>query len=380
MEYYITFPFEGKKERSYTFEEIFDEIFDKPLMKNPQNTITYKKYWLLQPSSEFIAKMVNSLRSFNNDFVDKLEKPYEQYYSPFFIPKQKGGFRKITPPSRELKVAQRRLSEIFQDDFRALSHTSAFAYVKERCACSAVKKHQANSSRWFLKLDFHDFFGSTTKDFVLQQLSMIYPFCSILRNPEGRIELEKALDICFYEGGLPQGSPISPLLTNIIMTPIDYEINRYCTTHSPYFAYTRYADDIAISCKYNFNHKQVVRDLLGILSSFNTPFTLNNKKTTYGSSAGRNWILGTMYTSDCRITYGHKKKERFKAAVFSLLKDYTNGRIWSVDDANTLRGMVSYYNSIDAETTQNIIDRYNEKFNLDTLDLLSKIISGKIGG
>lgn len=381
MYYYITLPFsQVERKKTYTFEEIFDEVFDKKSSVSPQNTLTYKKQDLSLPAPRYIDRLIFALKQFNDSIAQNLHKPYEKYYSSFLIPKASGGFRKITAPSGDLKEAQKNLAGILQNDFKSLSHTSAYAYVKKRSAYSAVVKHRSNFSRWFLKLDFHDFFGSMTKEFVLKQLSMIYPYCFILKDEAGEVELKKALDICFYNGSLPQGSPISPLLTNIVMTPLDYEINKYCSTHSPYFVYTRYSDDIGISCKYNFEYRKVIQDLSNIFAMFDAPLKFNTKKTTYGSASGRNWILGVMYTKECKITYGHKKKERFKAAVFSFLKDYTNGKIWSVDEANTLRGMISYYNSIDAETTKTIIDKYNAKFNLSTLSLLSMIISGKIGG
>ena len=96
-----------------------------------------------------------------------------------------------------------------------------------------------------------------------------------------------------YNGRLPQGSPISPLITNIMMIPIDLEIAKWCREQKPHLVYTRYADDILISSEFNFKWHEVQLKLIEILKKFETPFSLNAEKTRYGSSAGRNWKSGS---------------------------------------------------------------------------------------
>lgn len=72
---------------------------------------------------------------------------------------------------------------------------------------SVTKKFDA---WWFAHFDFHGFFPSTTPGFVLSQFELIYPFNLILASPTGHAELLKALDLCFLNRALPQGTPISP--------------------------------------------------------------------------------------------------------------------------------------------------------------------------
>ena len=96
----------------------------------------------------------------------------------------------------------------------------------------ALKRHQRNNSRWFLKLDFSNFFGSTTHEFVLRQLSSIFPYSEIVKSERGREALSKALSLCFLNGVLPQGTPFSPTITNIMMIPIDHAIAKMCREHN----------------------------------------------------------------------------------------------------------------------------------------------------
>ena len=118
-----------------------------------------------------------------------------------------------------------------------------FAYVKGRSTIDAVKRHQRNKSRWFLKLDFHDFFGSSKPEFIIAQLETIFPFNEIVARPNGREALVKALSICYLNNGLPQGTPISPTLTNLFMIPIDHYIAKTAREMTPHLVYTRYAED-----------------------------------------------------------------------------------------------------------------------------------------
>lgn len=77
-------------------------------------------------------------------FVRENEKLYEQtrskLYNTFYIAKRSGGLRKINAPLEDLMTALRDLKEIFETQFSALYHTSAFAYVKHRSTIDAVKK------------------------------------------------------------------------------------------------------------------------------------------------------------------------------------------------------------------------------------------------
>jgi hypothetical protein len=191
--------------------------------------------------------------------------------------------------------ALRELKLLFELHMFALYHTTAFAYVRGRSTIDAIKRHQRNESKWFLKLDFSNFFGSTTPEFVLDMLSRIFPFSEIVRVQAGKDELAKVLSLCFLNNGLPQGTPISPFLTNVMMIAIDHKIsNTLRNFDNRRFVYTRYADDLLISCQIRFDKDKVQRFVMDALTEYNAPFTIKPEKTRYGSSSGRNWTLGVM--------------------------------------------------------------------------------------
>ena len=254
-------------------------------------------------------------------------------------------------------AALRMLKTMFEDEFKALYHTSAFAYVKKRCTLDAVKRHQANESKWFGKYDLHNFFGSTTLEYVMHMFSMIFPFNLVIQREDGKAALEKALELAFLDGVLPQGTPISPTITNIMMIPIDFTLaNALHDFNHQRFVYTRYADDFIISSRYTFSFREIEELIVETLSEFNAPFSLNREKTRYGSSSGRNFNLGVMLNAENKITIGHKKKKQFQAMLNNYVNDKKNGIDWEKSDVMVLEGSRTYSRMVEKENIDGLIN------------------------
>lgn len=297
----------------------------------------------------------------------------QEDYDSFKIPKASGGFRQIDAPKEALMKYLSDLKNTFEQKMNLKWHDNAYAYTKQRTAYDALKVHQQNNSKWFLKLDVQDFFPSCSVDVLMHQLSKIYPFA--LFTEEGMTNLKQVLEYCVLDGKLPQGTPMSPILTNLIMIPFDYEVvyNIRNKVHSE-FIYTRYADDLLISNKYNFTWSEICKSINETFEKLGYPFKLKDKKTRYGSSAGSNWNLGLMLNKDNNITIGHKNKKRLKAAICNFFLDLTKGNPWSIIDTQTLMGKISYYRAIEPGYINYVIQQYNKKFNKDLDKEAKKII------
>lgn len=299
-------------------------------------------------------------------FKDNYE---EQYYS-FKIPKKTGGLRTINAPLDTFKDALTNVKQILENDIKCLSHPAAYAYTKQRSTYNALQKHQQNQSNWYLKIDLKDFFPSCTPEIIFNQLKQLYPFYYM-----GEIHLnllKEIIKISCLNNGLPQGTPLSPLLTNLLMIPYDYQIQktlmRYENNH---YVYTRYADDILISSKSNFNYKEIVEVLRKILM----PFQIKDEKTRYGSKAGRNWNLGLMLNQDNNITLGTRKKKLLNAMLCNFLSDFINDKPWSPEDTNVLQGQLSYLKYIEPDYYSYIKQKYEQKFNQNIQTAIKTILN-----
>ena len=358
-----------------TLEEFLFQNFQAPtiLNTNVSNTRTYAYETVSEHFTSRIDTdaLIRKLVRFNEQTEALRAQERSTLYETFHIPKKSGGLRRIDAPKPELMNALRNLKTIFEEDFHALYHTSAFAYVKNRCTVDAVKRHQKNNSKWFGKLGLHDFFGSTTLDYVIKMFSMVFPFSEIVKFPNGEAELRKALDLAFLNGGLPQGTPLSPLITNVMMIPVDYKLaNAFRDFDKQRFIYTRYADDFIISSKVDFDVHRVEKLVVDTLHEFGAPFTINESKTRYGSSAGRNWNLGVMLNKDNEITVGHKKKRQFQSMLYNYVTDKRRGISWPREDIQTMQGLHSYYHMVEPENIDAIVKHTNEKMETDVLRLI----------
>lgn len=323
------------------------------------------------------ARMITILETFVTDHAELYKVDRMSLYREFYIPKKSGGFRKIDAPNDDLDKAIRELKQIFEKHFSAgvLYHTSAFAYMRGRCTLSANDRHIKNKSEWYAKLDLSNFFGSTTKEFVMKQLSSIFPFCEVCRTERGYHALAAAIDICFLKGGLPQGTSISPLLTNIIMIPIDFTLSNHLSDfNGQKLVYTRYADDFTISSKYKFNITEIINFLNKTLRKFDAPYIVKPEKTRYGSASGRNWNLGVMITKDKNgdivRTIGSRKKRQFEAQLSSFVLDTMHGNPWELTDICALRGYINYYKNVEGETIDRIIKHIGDKYGVNIIQMI----------
>lgn len=375
MPYYLTLK-RKPQHKQLTFDEIcFGDVDLRELYKpnNDNNTITYKLDYIPQHYIEAadIPELIHKLKVFNNVTEECRKVPRKELYHHFRIPKNtkdKYGhikWRDIDAPLEPLMSHLRMLNTMLQNEFYCLHHTAAFGYVKDRSIYKALKRHQKNESNWFAKFDLKNFFGSTTLDFTMHSLSMVFPFCEIVKSSEGKNELRKALELGFLDGKLPQGSASSPYLTNLIMVPFDFEFSKRLREMDQRYVYTRYADDLQISSRYEFDEKKITKEIDAVLYKLDAPFRINAEKTRYGSKAGRNWNLGLMLNAQNEITVGHKKKRWLKVQLFNYAMDKTNGIKWDYSELSTLNGHLNYCLSIEKRTITALVKSVSEKCGLD---------------
>ena len=139
------------------------------------------------------------------------------------------------------------------------------------------------------------------------------------------------------------------------MLPYDYKISKLLKRGTgEHYVYTRYADDILISCKNKFDWQKLQTQLAEILK----PFTIKTEKTRFGSSAGRNWNLGLMLNKDNNITLGHQKNKQLNAMLNNFLKDFSSGIKWSLEDTYALQGHLSYLKHISPGYFDYILQKY----------------------
>lgn len=315
---------------------------------------------------------LNNCDRFNSVISNFLElnEGVEITYTEYRIPKHSGGYRTISAPSEELKETLRELQKILER-WGAYAHTSAYAYVKNRTCLDAIKQHQSARNKWFYKFDLDSFFPSCTTQVLYNTLKYVYPFCLL-----SVTNLNAVICLATYNGALPQGSPLSPLMCNMVMTSFDWAMF-YAARHFN-GTYTRYADDLLFS----FNNKMQLSFVENLIKKhLPEGLKLNRDKSRCGSIAGKNFNLGLVLNKNNQITIGHKKKMELKAKINNFIYDFTNGNYWSIIDTQVLQGELNYFKTIEPDYAMFVITRLERKHNTNkTLStMFADIIAGRVG-
>ena len=294
----------------------------------------------------------------------------DKVYQTFRIPKAAGGYRTIEAPSEQLKTKQRALLTLLKEKYQLLESPWAYAYIKNTCALDALKEHQKNASKYFLKLDIKDFFPSCTSEIVFDSLNKIFPICSWTSDKQELLK-QTIKSYCFLNNRLPQGAVTSPFLSNLTLLPYDVAIHdllkRAETFKKQKYVYTRYADDLLISAKTPFNWKEITKLVKEIL---NPNFTIKDNKTRYGTSTGRNWNLGCMLNKDNNITVGHEVKEAWKRTMMNLIIRYSNGDIITKEEKQQIQGKLAYFKMIEPDYFEYLNRHYHQKYKVNFENIL----------
>lgn len=156
----------------------------------------------------------------------------EGRYREFDIEKEGGGVRRIENPSRPLKLAQAKIARLLA---RIEPSDYLFCPVKGRCYVTNAAAHRGN--RVVQCLDIKKFFPSTPR-------RRVFWFFHKIMKCESDIAGRLANLAC-YEGRLPTGSPLSPIMAYFAYYDLWKEIDGFCKARG--FVFTVYIDDVTIS-------------------------------------------------------------------------------------------------------------------------------------
>jgi group II intron reverse transcriptase/maturase len=144
-------------------------------------------------------------------------------------------------------VAQQALLNRLEPIFEAVFDEANFGYRRGRSTHDALRKiwKEIRSGReWIVDADLKDFFGSVDHDKLLELVTQRVADSRVLRLIQSMLTAGSYGKGRLFpsERGTPQGGVISPLLSNILLTPFDREMRRKG------YQLTRYADDWVLTC------------------------------------------------------------------------------------------------------------------------------------
>jgi RNA-directed DNA polymerase len=196
----------------------------------------------------FAAQLEQQLDRLQSDLKDNTYQP--QPVRQVQIPKagKPGEFRTLGVPTIYDRVCQQALLNRIEPIFEPVFDEANFGYRRGRSTKDAMRKvwKEIQSGReWIVDADLKDFFGSVDHAKLLTLVAQRIADGRVLRLIEAMLKAGSYGRGRLFpsERGTPQGSVVSPLLSNILLTPFDQEMRRKG------FRLTRYADDWVVSCQ-----------------------------------------------------------------------------------------------------------------------------------
>lgn len=281
----------------------------------------------------------------------------ENQYTTFTIKKKSGGDRVISAPNESLKNLQQKLSDVLLnclDQIRKdenISTNISHGFERKKSIITNAMKHIKKKN--VLNLDLEDFFDC----FNFGRVRGFF-----IKNNRFSLNEEVATviaQIACFDNKLPQGSPCSPVITNLICSSLDIKLNKLAKKNK--CTYTRYADDITFST----NKQSFDTEIVSSKSTFSdviigneldkeikkSGFKINSRKTRLQTKNSRQDVTGLVVNKKINTKVEYSKSVRamcntlFKTGSYTLIDRKTheerNGTV------NELGGMLSFIDYID---------------------------------
>ncbi len=261
------------------------------------------------------------------------------------IPKPGGGKRMLGIPTVQDRLIQQALHQVLSPVFEKTFSNHSYGFRPGRSAAQAVRQARSyieEGRRWVVDADLEKFFDRVNHDILMSRVAGEVKDKRVLKL------IRSYLQAGMMEGGVvtartegtPQGGPLSPLLSNILLTDLARELerrgHRFC----------RYADDCNIYVRSRRAGERVLASMTRFLET-QLKLRVNQEK----SAVDRPWKRTFLGYTVCQRKYNVRLKvaiksiQRLKANLKMLFRSGKGGSIRTTIAALTpkLRGWVNYF-------------------------------------
>ena len=272
------------------------------------------------------------------------------------IPKPQGGVRTLGIPTVVDRLIQQALHQVLQPIFEPTFSAASYGFRPGRNAHQALRQarqYVASGKRWVVDIDLEKFFDRVNHDLLMSKLATKIGDARVLTLIRRYLEAGMMADglVQPRTEGTPQGGPLSPLLSNILLTDLDRERER--RGH----AFCRYADDCNIYVASERAGVGLLQSLTGFLAE-----RLKLKVNAAKSAVARPWQRKFLGYS---VTWHREPKLRIAASSLQKLTEKVRALLRGAQGRNlaatiqtlnpVLRGGAAYFKL--AETKRALEER-----------------------
>ncbi|NJO92632.1 MAG: group II intron reverse transcriptase/maturase, partial [Chloroflexia bacterium] len=233
------------------------------------------------------------------------------------IPKPKGGMRKLGIPTVRDRIIQQAIAQVLSPIYEREFSAKSYGYRPKRSAHMALRQageYVAEGKEVVVDMDMKSFFDEVNHDRLMYELSTKIRDKTLLRL------IRKYLQSGILSGGLvsqrtkgtPQGSPLSPLLSNIVLDELDKELEKrgHC--------FVRFADDFSIYVRSQKAGERVKKSITAFITN-KLKLKINEEKSIV-CEVDKTTLLGHTILKGGELIIAKENIKRFKDSVRKITK------------------------------------------------------------
>lgn len=251
-----------------------------------------------------------------------LRKLYNGIYQPqgvkqVEIPKPNGGKRKLGIPTITDRIIQQAIAQVLSPIYERKFSDHSYGFRPNRSAHQALRKgseYVEEGRGIVVDMDLKTFFDVVNHDRLMYVLSLTIGDKTLLGLIRKYLQSGIMVDgiVSQRTEGTPQGSPLSPLLSNIVLDELDKELER--RGHK----FVRYADDCNIYVRSQVAGDRVMASVSNFIES--KLKLIVNKEKSQVCEVNQTKFLGYTIQKDGNLSIARKSIDRFKEKVRSITK------------------------------------------------------------
>ena len=261
------------------------------------------------------------------------------------IPKPDGGVRQLGIPTVLDRLIQQAMAQVLTPLFEAVFCPRSYGFRPGRSAHQAVQQAQAyirEGYDWVVDIDLEKFFDRVNHDMLMVRIARVVKDKRVLKLIRAYLESGVMINgvVMETEEGTPQGGPLLPLLSNIMLNDLDQELEK--RGHK----FVRYADDCNIYVKTQRAGERVLESVKQYLEK-KLKLKVNPKKSKVEKATQAKFLGFSFFkrTGEVFIRIANRTKERFMEKVRHLTRRTRSGKLEDIlSEVNRyIRGWIVYF-------------------------------------